>query len=108
MKNRDVFIKAIENDCQTRFVYRDKGGQTCAIAALADAAGLSHLVPDCESVYHNVAIDHPHNVILLTELCAFYGLRADNLADVQAANDQHSTPEERRRAILTYYLCPSN
>ena len=102
MKNRDVLIKAIENDCQTRFFYRDAEGQTCAIAALADAAGLGHLVPDFESEGRNLAINHPRNALLLNALCEFYDLWDYELTDIQTANDCCFTPEERRAAILSY------
>lgn len=82
-------------DCGVRTVYRDGGGKTCFIGALADELGfIDALVPFNTSVIYGL----PPSVS--ERLSKETGLTLDELSDLQSANDNEYTTVERRRQAV--------
>jgi hypothetical protein len=104
----DRIVTIIQTNCQTRGVYKDpETGETCALGALLEAAGIQ--IP--EAFYVGYPGGWGSDSIEVSDLAEsragldrVYGLTVDDLVAIQAANDWHETPEERRDAILSYLL----
>lgn len=94
-ESAEKIIAVIERDCFTRFTYRDRDGNTCAIGALAIAAEVGYLLPPPQKHAAPVrALDD-----LSYALQAAYGVDEEVLTMIQWNNDDCSTPEERRSRI---------
>ena len=107
MKNKNYAIRVINRDCKTCDMYRDEQGNTCAIGALAEAAGVR--VPKYGFIGNKgVSIGMPVSsrwVIKAGEAIAKkFGLDLEQQQEIQNLNDSsdNHTPRLRRRAIVQY------
>ena len=97
MKNKALFIKTIKSDCAIRSRYINADGETCAIGALALAAG-------CTEAQLRKAGDKR-----IGHLCAIplairkkFDLDLEDMSRIQTENDWNDTSAARRSAILEY------
>lgn len=97
-KQKEEIIRIIKSDCKTRRVYIDCDGNTCAIGALAVAAGLT--LPSPGAVSQSNLIRYYDE--LASPLMAAYGLDRYDLQMIQSLNDDYGTPKDRQNAILLY------
>lgn len=89
-------VKAIlEADCDLQCKYVDEAGKTCAIGALALAAGVS---PARFIGVNSLTIECLPDV--RAKIQATFGLTFQKIADIQWANDSHDRVDSRRAKVL--------
>ena len=99
-EQKQQIINIIENDCLSHCLYISYTGKTCAIGALAQAAGWDFRD---ETTYKNAQpILSPSNRPLAQHVSDAYELTFDQLECIQRLNDAYYTVEERRIAIIKY------
>lgn len=97
----DEVIAILEQDCKIPHAYINDAGETCAIGALALAAGVS---PQALKVNgFNLSIVAKPDFAM--PIMAKFGLTLDQQREIQRANDHRAddllmTPEIRRRNVL--------
>lgn len=98
-QQKDEIIKVIKSDCKIKQKYIDNDCNTCAIGALALAAGCSQ---EQLKVAGSSFIGFYGDIILTlsTSITDKFGLSVDQQQAIQATNDDYTSPEERQAAIL--------
>jgi len=96
MKNKQLAIDAIRNDCEVQASYF-KNGKTCAIGCLGRLAGYSN--DDMESC-NDVPIGSFG--LLANAIRKKFGLELSQMERIQKLNDYPMTLEDRRLSIVCY------
>lgn len=101
MKNKELAIEIIGKDCAIKYAYCDADGLTCAVGALALAAGAKEWeLRDAKTA--SIWCDDPLVARLRFLIESKFGLVEVDLAHIQDWNDASDTPEKRRIAIIGF------
>jgi hypothetical protein len=104
MKWKAFAIRVIKRDCMAFQQYRDSRGNTCAIGALAEAAGVS--VPKgtrWDGNSDGIASPSASRWVNRARkaIAKRFGLDADKqMRSIQQLNDKFENPAQRRREII--------
>lgn len=99
MKNVKKLKDIIRKDCSIRYVYY-RDGETCAIGAIALAAGVSKSVLEAAAGWSICSDSSDEAATIRNAIREEFGLTDYEMARIQGRNDVHGNQESRRRDIL--------
>ena len=95
-RQKEAARKILAADCETRCVYYNEG-RTCAVGALAIAAGVS----TATLIRHNNrAISSSFAAYIREAIRRKFGLTTEQLDGIQYENDRYYLVPQRRRSVL--------
>jgi len=104
-RQRAAAIRVVERDCEIRERYIDRDGRTCAVGALAVAAGVEL---NYRANYNCTGIGSPRPklVEMRRAIGAKFGLDEADLQRIQHTNDAIEAQSERRKKIAAFIRGP--
>lgn len=98
IKQKTKILEIIENNCTIRYQYKGGPGEHCIIGGLAEAIGIMDKTLELSDGYSFDTELKPY----LKKISMEFGLRFDDLHELQRINDTNEDIQKRREKLKKY------